>query len=113
MERRARELAEEAVEEGHAWIRQLGPPPLNPATRRQWMAAISVVAAYRDRWNVGHGDRPLGSEGAVKTLEEMDHRARAQSAAHRALTLTNEQRAESTEVAIAVGTLTWVDELEL
>ncbi len=87
MERRAAELANEAIERGQVWFRRLGTPPSDPATREAWTRAVSTVAAYRDRWGIGADHRPLGPESAVKTIEAVGHRKRAQAAVERALRL--------------------------
>ncbi len=54
--------------------------PANPAAREVWLRAVSTVAAYRDRWGTGNDHRPLGSENAVNTIEQLGHRNRAQAA---------------------------------
>jgi len=85
MQRRAAELAAQAVERGQVWTRRLGFPPADPTARETWMQAVSTVAAYRDRWGIGNDHRPLGPEGAAKTIEAIGHRRRAQAAVERAL----------------------------
>ena len=65
MERRATTLAELAVERNVAWVRCLGAPPADPATRAAWIREVRVVAAYRDRWGTGGKavvDRPRRRE---------------------------------------------------
>jgi hypothetical protein len=52
------------------------------------MAAVSTVAAYRDRWSIGNDHRPLGSYTAVKAIEGVGHRKRAQAAIQRARSLS-------------------------
>jgi conjugative relaxase-like TrwC/TraI family protein len=89
MERRARELAEQAVAQRRPWARCLGPQPAGPARREAWLQAVSTVAAFRERWGVGADDRPLGPEGAITSVEGLGHRKRAQSALERALSLAN------------------------
>jgi hypothetical protein len=87
MEDRARQLAEHAIEHRHVWVQRLGNPPLDPAARQLWMRAVSTVAAYRDRWGIGNDVRPLGPETAVRTIEGVGHRNRAQAAVEAALRL--------------------------
>jgi len=87
MERRAAELAGQAIEHGQVWVRRLGAPPVDPAAREAWTRAVSTVAAYRDRWDIGNDHRPLGPESAAKTIEGLGHRRRAQAAVERALQL--------------------------
>jgi conjugative relaxase-like TrwC/TraI family protein len=85
MERRAAELAAQAVERDQVWVRRLGSPPADPGARETWMQALSTVAAYRDRWGIGNDHRPLGPGSAAKTIEAVGHRRRAQAAVERAL----------------------------
>ena len=58
MERRARELGEQAVGEGRAWARRLGPPPADSARREAWLQAVSTVAAFRERWDTRRRPAP-------------------------------------------------------
>jgi hypothetical protein len=88
MQRRARELAAEALERDEAWISRLGPPPTDSATCEQWMMASSTVAAYRDRWRIGSDPRPLGQDAVGGTTAALDHRNRAEAAQQRALRLS-------------------------
>jgi conjugative relaxase-like TrwC/TraI family protein len=78
--RRARELAEEAVQSGAKWARPFGPPPRGPAAGA-WWDRLAVVAAYRERWHV---DAPgiLGDEAS--SLGQALHRERARRAGHEA-----------------------------
>jgi hypothetical protein len=94
MERHAGELAEQALSEGRAWARRLGPPPTAPAKREAWVRAISTVAAFRERWGVGADPRPLGPDSVVSSVEGLGHRRRAQAAIARATRLTNDPRPE-------------------
>ena len=103
MERRARELADEAIERGQVWVRRVGTPPTDPAAREAWIQAVSTVAAYRDRWGIGSDHRPLGPESAVKTIEAIGHRKRAQAAIERALHLAGEGRGGEAAGSIPVG----------
>jgi len=85
MECRAAELAREAIESGQVWVRRLGAAPVDPGAKEAWVRAVSTVAAYRDRWDIGADHRPLGPDSAVKTVEGIGHRKRAQAAVERAL----------------------------
>ena len=89
MERRARELAEQALAEGRAWVGSLGPAPIEPGRREAWLRAVSTVAAFRDRWELGDDPHLLGPESAVTSLEGLGHRRCAQAAVARALRLAN------------------------
>ena len=89
MERRARELAALALREGQPWTQKLGPEPCETGRKEAWLRAVSTVAAFRDRWELGADPRPLGPEGAVTTLEGLAHRRCAQAAVARAVRLAN------------------------
>jgi len=102
MERRAQELAEQAIERAQVWVRRLGTPPSDPAAREAWSRAVSTVAAYRDRWGVGADHRPLGPESAVKTIEAVGHRKRARAAVERALNLAGEAKVRNADAQLLV-----------
>jgi len=99
MQRRARELALQALDHGEAWVGGLGTPPIDPAKRQQWIEAVSTIAAYRDRWNIGKDHRPVGQDADVKTIEGIVHRRHARTAAARALMLSNSGRVTSPQIA--------------
>ncbi|HWG74724.1 MAG TPA: hypothetical protein VG184_11795 [Acidimicrobiales bacterium] len=105
MERRAREMAGHAVEHAQVWASRLGTPPSDPAAGETWMQAVSTVAAYRDRWGIGNDHRPLGPERAVKTIEAIGHRKRAQAAAERALGEWKQNVPKESRTANLVGEL--------
>jgi hypothetical protein len=94
MERRARDLAEQALSEGRAWTRHLGPPPADPAKRESWARAVSTVAAFRERWGVGADPKPLGPGSVVTSVEGLGHRRRAQAAIAWAIRLAGDAREE-------------------
>jgi hypothetical protein len=89
MERRARERAEQALAEGRAWVGRLGPAPIEPGRREAWLRAVSTVAAFRDRWELGDDPHLLGPESAVTSLEGLGYRRCAQAAVARALRLAH------------------------
>jgi len=97
MQRRAQQLALLAIEGDETWLRRLGEPPVAPPARRQWVEAISSVAAYRDRWNIGSDDRPLRSGRAVGATEAGGDLKRAQAALQRAIKLGVEPRRHRAE----------------
>jgi len=97
MQRRAGELAAQAIRQHQAWVLRLGSPPPRPAAAEAWMQAVSTVAAYRDRWNIGSDARPLGADHTPKTIEAIGHRRRAQAAVERALQLTSQQKGAPTD----------------
>ena len=89
MQRRARALAEQAIEQNQVWVRRLGVPPSDPLARERWIEAVTTVAAYRERWNIGDDRRPLGSKGTARTIEAINQRNLAQAAVNRASRLTS------------------------
>jgi hypothetical protein len=91
MERRAQELARQALSSGQTWARQFGSPPNDPAGRSAWLAAVATVAAYREQWSVGTDSRPLGSD-KLQSLEQLTQRRRAQTAVDTALALVRQER---------------------
>lgn len=85
LERRARTLAEDAIERRHVWVQRLGVPPGAPNARDSWLQAIATIAAYRDRWGIGNDHRPLGPDTAASSIEAIGQRKRAQAAVETAL----------------------------
>ncbi len=103
MQRRAADLAAHAVEHGQVWVRRLGSPPADPNARNAWMQEVSTVAAYRERWGIGNDHRPLGPDGAAKTIEAVGHRKRAEAAIERALQVSGEARIAPVDPVTAGG----------
>ena len=60
IEQRAAALASTAIAEGATWVRNLGPPPHDRGRRRHWLASISTIAAYRDRYDIQGDDVLVG-----------------------------------------------------
>ena len=89
MQRRARALAEQAIEQNQVWVRRLGVPPSDPLAREQWTQAVTTVAAYRERRNIDDDQRPLGSTVAARTIEAINQRDLAQTAVNTAARLTS------------------------
>ena len=83
MERRARTLAIQAIEAGHAWVQRLGPAPDDPSDRARWLREVSTIAAYRDRWHIT-GPGTLGGRNDVKSTEQMSQLQRALAAGEHA-----------------------------
>ncbi len=104
MQRRARDLAEHAVGHNDVWVRRLGTPPPDPVARHAWLDAVSTVAAYRDRWEIGNDNRPLGPESAAKTIEAVGQRRRAQTAIERARQVAGNPTTAPAEPATPAGT---------
>lgn len=76
IETRALALAEEAADKRPAWLRRLGPPPSEPSARESWLAEVSTVAAYRDRYQVTSA-LPAGSRSTNQVQESERQRALA------------------------------------
>jgi hypothetical protein len=89
MQRRARELAEQAVAQGQAWVGSLGVPPSDPIARERWMQAVTTVAAYRDRWNIPVDHMALGPDNPVEPVEALRDRTRARDASKLAIKLSS------------------------
>jgi conjugative relaxase-like TrwC/TraI family protein len=113
MQRRARELAEQAVSREAVWVWRLGIPPSDPLARKLWVDALMTVAAYRDRWSIDGDHRPLGSKGEAKTIEAIKQRERAQAAVNQALRLSHAPKAEPCELEAVVATVSLTGEVEL
>ena len=86
IEARARTLAEAAVGDRAPWARAVGSGPKGAHEFELWLAALSVVAAYRDRYTIA-GPQPLGTQ-ADSLAQERDRRRAA--AALRRLRLTGQ-----------------------
>ncbi|WP_245534433.1 MobF family relaxase [Xylanimonas cellulosilytica] len=85
MEAQALALAEEAVAHRLPWTRTLGSAPLGVVDRMRWITALSVIAAYRDRYDITNSS-PLGSVPGTD-LQAAD-RAAAEAAVRQAQTVT-------------------------
>ena len=79
------------------------PSPAEAGRREAWLRAVSTVAAFRDRWELGADPRPLGAENAVTTLEGLGHRRSAQAAAARALRLANRTAPSPAQSVVPAG----------
>jgi hypothetical protein len=102
LQRRARELAERAIDQNPLWLRRLGVPPSDPFAAERWLEAVKTIAAYRERWGIEYDPRPLGSKGAVRSIEALNQRRLAQAAVNTAIRVTHAtgtQRPEVTSVA--------------
>ena len=86
MEKRARDLAAQAVRTAAPWARPFGPPPTNPAVANGWWDRLAIVAAYRDRWRITSASI-LGDDADVGSLRQAAHRARARRAGQEAARL--------------------------
>ena len=105
LQRRARELAERAIDQNPLWLRQLGARPSDPLAAERWLEAVKTIAAYRERWSIDDDPRPLGSKGTARSIEALNQRRLAQAALNTAMRLTHAartQRSEMTSVAVGV-----------
>jgi conjugative relaxase-like TrwC/TraI family protein len=87
IEQRATALAGQAVHEGQAWVRRLGPAPTDPARRAAWEQQVRTIAAYRDRHGITGSD-PLGPAPSSQG-QQLDYQ-RADAATRRAQATANE-----------------------
>jgi hypothetical protein len=88
MQRRARALAEQAIERNQIWVRRLGIAPSDPRARERWIEAVTTVVAYRDRWNIDDEHLPLGPKGPARTIEAINQRNLARTGLERASRLS-------------------------
>ena len=65
------------------------------------MEALSIVAAYRDRWKLGMDHRPLGSH-ADKAIEAVGERNRARAASTLAFRLCAKPQVNRADAGHAV-----------
>ncbi|ROS73071.1 MobF family relaxase [Cellulomonas sp. PhB143] len=81
IETRSRNLAEIAVRDHAPWTRRFGRPPNGAKDRERWLAELTAVAAYRERYAIA-GAQPLGSPTKLRAQER--DRRNAAAALHRA-----------------------------
>jgi hypothetical protein len=104
MQRRARVLAEHAIEQNQIWVRRLGIAPTEPRARERWIEAVTTVVAYRDRWNIDDEHLPLGPKGPARSIEAISQRNLARAALDRASRLSGASEARQPEPgAVDVG----------
>ncbi|HLN05201.1 MAG TPA: MobF family relaxase, partial [Acidimicrobiales bacterium] len=104
MQRRARTLTEQAIEQNQVWVRRLGIPPTDQRGRERWIKAVTTVVAYRDRWNIDDKQLPLGPEDPARTIEAISQRNLARAALDRASKLSYASGARRPEPgAVDVG----------
>jgi hypothetical protein len=65
------------------WLRRLGTPPADPRRRPTWVAAVELIAAYRDRYLVPEHGHPLGEPEPTDPNRRIA-RSRALAASRRA-----------------------------
>ena len=98
MQRRARALAEQAIERESALGTPARCPPYRTrVARERWIEAVTTVVAYRDRWNIDDDHLPLGSKGPARSIEAINQRNLAQAALERASKLSEASEARQPE----------------
>jgi len=97
MQRRARALAEQAVERNETWARRLGTAPSDPRARTRWIEAVTTVVAYRDRWDIDDEHLPLGPKCPARSVEAINQRHLAREALDRASRLSYASRVRRPE----------------
>jgi conjugative relaxase-like TrwC/TraI family protein len=106
MELRARALANQAIEAGHSWVKRLGPAPDDPGHGARWRREVSIIAAYRDRWQISD-PAPIGTATKIGSTEQMSQFRRALAAAERARVISQlagtKQADVNHDVSIDVG----------
>ena len=97
MQRRARALAEQAVERNETWACRLGTAPSDPCARTCWIEAVTTVVAYRDRWDIDDEHLPLGPKCPARSVEAINQRHLAREALDRASRLSYASRVRRPE----------------
>jgi conjugative relaxase-like TrwC/TraI family protein len=87
IESRARALAQSAVRKRAPWTRRLGEPPVDRHELQRWMIQVTVIAAYRDRYQIT-STTPLGANPDAKAQRQDAERAAA--AVRRAATIATQ-----------------------
>jgi conjugative relaxase-like TrwC/TraI family protein len=85
IERRTRELSEQAVRSRQSWVARLGRPPAEPVRRELWYRRLDTITAYREHWNIT-GPTTLG-HASPGHYEQHAERRLAQQAADEAARL--------------------------
>ena len=83
MTNRVDTLVRQALQRPPPWLRTLGPPPTDPRKRASWTQAVTVIAAYRDRYTVPEHGHPLGTTD-ITDPDQAFARRRAHAAARQA-----------------------------
>jgi len=103
MQRRARALAEQAVERNQIWVRRLGIAPSDPRARERWIEAVTTVVAYRDRWNIDDYRLPIGPNVPARSIDAVNQRDLARAALERGSRLSFAAETSSELEAVDVG----------
>jgi conjugative relaxase-like TrwC/TraI family protein len=91
MANRVNALVRQALQRPPAWLRALGPPPADPRRRASWTQAVTVIAAYRDRYTVPEHGHPLGTIDIADPDQALARR-RALAVGRQARTVTSSLR---------------------
>jgi conjugative relaxase-like TrwC/TraI family protein len=104
MEWRARQLAKQALDHAETWSCQLGPAPTDPVARERWMAALSTIAAYRERWGMKMDSRLLGPKTSY-SVEHESQRRRSEAAANAALSRARQPQTNPPIVGVPLDSM--------
>jgi hypothetical protein len=88
---RATRLATHAIQNDEAWLRQLGPRPVDRNGLRRWQSRAVTVVAYRDRWS---HTGPTAVRTHPTSQQERIDAARAWRALPRTSTMTHSSKAD-------------------
>ena len=102
LQKRAFDLAGDAITNRAPWLNRLGRPSANPTAQRRWVHAVATIAAYRDRWNITDQQQPFGSQPPV-SVEQAQQRTRATQAAQQAIRINQTSRPQPSQPALEVG----------
>ena len=103
MQRRARALAERAIERNEIWVRRFGIAPTDPRARERWIEAVTTVVAYRERWNIDDERLPIGPKGPARSIEAVNQRNLARAALDRASRLSRAAETPCSPEAADIG----------
>jgi conjugative relaxase-like TrwC/TraI family protein len=91
MANRVDALVRQALQRPPTWLRTLGPPPADPRRRAGWTEAVTVIAAYRDRYTVPEHGHPLGNAN-IADPDQVLARRRAHAAARQVRSAASPRR---------------------
>jgi hypothetical protein len=87
-------------------VKRLGPAPDDPGHGARWRREVSIIAAYRDRWQISD-PAPIGTATKIGSTEQMSQFRRALAAAERARVISQlagtKQADVNHDVSIDVG----------
>ena len=65
----ARQLAQDAIDDGAAWTKRLGVESVPQRERKSWTAHVATIALYRHRYGIT-GPSPIGDAKKITTAEQ-------------------------------------------